>query len=1049
MRTIYKLSTFIISAIICCLVSSCTDDDIIGSNKIVEGKPTQVSLTFNVNTSEKIESRAAQSTYYEYLVQNIYIFIFNGDKRVALTQNYFEPIASTNYPEVITNYMNKEDANKNTQSSGTINFGAVSGSNMKICAIANIGTSNSQIDIATLDEINLYSELSQLAVSLNQETVSRGASFLMTGEETVSLEAEKKTEITIMLKRTDSKITFNVNAASENESITDMQFIPGKWRVVNVPTKTWVLPRTLTLGETLTEDKDATAKTDFFSIAGDNMPQFEGAVGNNENSGTFTFYMYENLKKPTDEITDDIIPGYTDTYEGNLKYALREKQDKITPEEDATLVPNQRFINGNYVYAPQYGTYVVFTGELTYTDKSDEDNPKYVIADVEYCVHLGHSGTNNVNDYSTLRNHHYTYNITITGVNSLIVEVDSNDGTNDQEERPGAEGDVVISSAQIINVDAHYDRAIFSLSEEEAKTIYFSVSTPWERGLDANGFASSGTLKDYKWVKFLINKEAEVTEQGFYAPYPGEQCYDGGKHETGTGGTSTAYGSDKTITLRDVRQLSKFLSNENNRNAVKNTDGKIYITAFIDEYLYFYNPLQDPLGSSTTYQGVTQGTNETSLAYWKNSVNQNDRMLHIVKAGDMKYSADGETSVSRSVVTFKQRPILTFYNVGADGLTSAWGTETINETPRMTVTRTNYPTNNNNDYAYSQILTSGSGKNEWSKVISSSEQYGLGTDDYNDPSYACALRNRDLDGDGIIDNNEVQWYLATIDQMSDLYVGEPAMPPYVHLYNEDNPDGTYSLGNNTYYATHYTTSSILSNSPKVYWAEEYGATSTYANSTGWGQSPQADGKHVVSLRCLRNLGMAYNSTDLPQDYISIKNGTPNISSNADRFNETDNEYHVCIDFLNPIAIRETFDNGQPLPYIELGILGSQDNSPYTEGFYVRKDFVETTWHNAYTNEIAMSSICPDGYRMPNQREMIIMTKYLDGWNYVKNYGAYTMFNGQVITTLRGDEEYGTFYYYTGGSNPHRIGRTKSNSYENAGSGGCAVRCVKDYVKPTE
>ena len=308
MRTIYKLSTFIISAIICCLVSSCTDDDIIGSNKIVEGKPTQVSLTFNVNTSEKIESRAAQSTYYEYLVQNIYIFIFNGDKRVALTQNYFEPIASTNYPAVITNYINKEDANKNIQSSGTINFEAVSGSNMKICAIANIGTSNSQIDMATLDEINLYSELSQLAVSLNQETVSRGASFLMTGEETVSLEAEKKTEITIMLKRTDSKITFNVNVASENESITDMQFIPGKWRVVNVPTKTWVLPRTLTLGETLTEDKDATAKTDFFSIAGDNMPQFEGTVGNNENSGTFTFYMYENLKKPTDEITDDIIP---------------------------------------------------------------------------------------------------------------------------------------------------------------------------------------------------------------------------------------------------------------------------------------------------------------------------------------------------------------------------------------------------------------------------------------------------------------------------------------------------------------------------------------------------------------------------------------------------------------------------------------------------------------------------------------------------------------------------------------------------------------------
>ena len=136
-----------------------------------------------------------------------------------------------------------------------------------------------------------------------------------------------------------------------------------------------------------------------------------------------------------------------------------------------------------------------------------------------------------------------------------------------------------------------------------------------------------------------------------------------------------------------MRQLSSFLADNTNRNNVKSNDGEIYITAFIDEYLYFYNPNNDPLGENTTYKGITQGTDNTSLSLWKQSVNQNDRMLHVVKAGDMKYSADGETSVSRSVITFKQRPILTFYNVNASGLTSAWGTETINETPKMTVNR--------------------------------------------------------------------------------------------------------------------------------------------------------------------------------------------------------------------------------------------------------------------------------------------------------------------------------------------------------------------------
>lgn len=1066
-------------ALALCGLAACSRDSVDEVVAVGDGNTANVKLNFSVNSSPEVETRAAQSTYYEYLVQNIYVFVFNGDSRVQLTQDFFEP-------GNITNYKNKEDGNNSQQSSGTINFGAISGSGLKICAIANIGTSNSVMgstvtratasdtgstgdgsgdvttdaDLAKLDAITSYTELKKLSVELKSNSIFRGASFLMTGEVTANLEANQTTVVTIPLSRTDSKITFNVKAAaSANSNISNMEFIPGKWRVVNFPVVSYVLPHIDTddAAKTLTEDKDATIDaSDFFSVSEAEAPQFEGTVGDDTNSGTFTFYMYENLKAPQKNIEGS----------GAAAYALREKQVKTNIDDTSvTGVAGQKYVNGDFVYAPKFGTYVVFTGELSYTQKDDKDNDQYVIADVEYCVHLGHDSDTYFDCYNTLRNYHYTYNVTITGVNSLVVEVDSDnnsDPDDDQEPRPGAEGDVVISASEIHNVDGHYDRALITLTAEEASNLLFSVSTPFERGVD--DMQNDAELKDYKWIKFLINSEVDVAYNS-YAAFPGEQCYDGGKSAQGVGATSGAY-NNETVVLRDIRQLSNYLR-------ANNPTGNVYITAFVDEYLYFYDPTTDNNVAtnddvtSTTYKGVTTA-DANGLLMWKQSVNTNDRMLHIVKAGDMKYSADGETSVSRSVVTFKQRPILTFYNVNADGLTSAWGTETINETPKMTVIRDDYPDAQDNYYLTSQyntalkeVTTSGNWWNPtttetwnvWADVISSAEQYGLG-DDFQDPSYACALRNRDFNGDGTINQNEVQWYLAALTQLSDLYIGEPAMPPYAHLFDAANPDGYY----NNYPATHYVTSTIKEvntsygkvTTPMVYWAEEYGASSGHANAIDWGQAP-LDGSNnaVVSVRCVRNLGKAYTDGTLPQDYILVSNGTPNISSNTNKFSATSNMYHINMDYLNPVALRQTYDNEGPLAYVNLGVTGSQDNSPYKFGFEVRNDYVTTNWWDAYSAEIKMESVCPLGYRMPNQREMFIMTKYLDGWNYTGNYGQYTMFNAQVITTASATE-YGVFTYFTGGSNPDRIGRTKGASLQEASNnvGSCVVRCVKDLNSAT-
>lgn len=1062
MKKIYNIA--LLASLALMGATSCIHDDLdyVGG---YEQNAGDLELTFVVEDSE-IVTRAAQSTYYEHAVQSIYVFVFNGDKRVELPDNPDDTNGNINFFDLdeIQDEHNKQNDADTEDSHGTLKLGTVSGSNMRICAIANIGTSNSVTraeistavseQVAKFDAITTYTQLKQLVLELGAESVQRGSSFLLTGEVPgVTLEANATTRVEIPLYRTDAKVTFNVTAAAADDSgFEDFKFIPQRWRVVNVPKATWALPRENLTGDTIIDngdELDATTADDLFFDSASAV--FEGKVNGTDNSGTFTFYMYENLKGAKAEAAS---------------YAMRELQQKTSVNEvaDYDPVPGQRSVNGDYVNAPERGTYVVFSGQLSYThtavDAESGSYEEFVMADVEYCVHLGHLSQSNFNDYKTLRNHHYTYNVTVTGVNDLIVEVEN--GENDPvERRPGAEGEVVMSASEVVAVDGHYDRALITLTPEEAKNILFAVKTPWERGLDTNNYYvdennnptdANTWVCDYKWVKFLINKDYNIDNDKF-APYPGEQCYDGGKTATGTAVESTAYGA--AVVLRDIRQLSNYLSA---LSAQQTLTDDIVVTAFIDEYLYYYDPRTDPVSTDltgTTYKGVTDltasdtDTDADALLLWKRSVNSSERMMHIVKKGDMNYSWDGETSLSRSVVTIQQQPIISVYNHMAQSLNTAWGSEVVNETPKMVVSRTSYDNiTTTNAYTEAQTLTSGSGNTNWASVISASERYGL-LGKYNDPSYACALRNRDLDGDGTIDQNEVLWYLASLDQMTDMWIADPAMPADKKLYDENNPDGYYVHGGYTYPASHYVTSTLKGgSSPWVYWAEEYGATSTHSSAIGWSQAPLSDGEAVVSLRCVRHFGQPYTSTEMPQDYITVTESTSSDST-------------IDLKYINPDALRTAPDSGAALAYAHVDDVG-ENNRPYI-GFFVQnasgKTWTATNatpWLDAYQGEVTGTDrVCPTGYRVPNQREMVLMSRAITSWTTNLEEDGYLMLNGQNINGRGGSKSFGEFYYYpqqtrigrvlVDDSNEDGIGNGASRLTINGDqySGSVYVRCVKD------
>ena len=69
-----------------------------------------------------------------------------------------------------------------------------------------------------------------------------------------------------------------------------------------------------------------------------------------------------------------------------------------------------------FEFAPKASTYIELTGWFENADKT-------VAADVRYYIHLGNFGKD-LNHFSVERDHHYTYNVTINGVDDIVVEVE-------------------------------------------------------------------------------------------------------------------------------------------------------------------------------------------------------------------------------------------------------------------------------------------------------------------------------------------------------------------------------------------------------------------------------------------------------------------------------------------------------------------------------------------------------------------------------------------------------------------------------------------------
>lgn len=982
------------------LLTGCDDDELVKQG--VVGRNVNAVLEFAAKDHSKIniKTRTTYELYYESMVRNMYVFVFaNGEK---IYGHYFNEadLDKTGNKEYWT-VSNMSSSNTGSQTNGTLHMSvpSVSGE-AEIVLVANIDLDFMNVSQERLGLIRTKSDLNELVVSLNQEIPDRNAGyFMMTGsQDKLTISADGKITVPggkIMLHRLDAKVEVNVrvnpNEKSNRQKVEE--FTPESWQVMNLPKSSHLVPNDEPLQ--LVEDS-------YFNLDPMNFETTENEVVNGTATGGilhgFSFYTLEN-KRSVD---------MKKSVGGN--YHNRDRRNKHNDPDDPDY-GSYNNENGMWEYAPELATYMIIKGELKMVVDPGLTSEQHLIADVTYYVHLGDFASDKDN-YDVVRNTHYKYTINIKGVNSIEVEVDTSNDNQEgiTEEQPGAMGHLYEAEEDIYTFDAHYGQRVYTIRALDVDTdnMTWYVRTPFGReGIplkDESGKEIYNDL-DYKWVEFMVNDK--VAGSNRYS--------DSNMH----------YPADKSRLLNVIDMLAmvktEVLAWREGRESMFDENGEIKFTIFVDEFYYDENPMNP---------------NDQDVL-WKKFVNQPNRLMHILCKNNR--SADDDSSVTGSILTIRQHSIQTPYNISQDrtDLNEAWGSETKDEINNLawfyhpderlekleSSHKPGYTPDNTSktDGLYNTAclinLVSGTGANKsinaalrWDTYIDYTENDVKLKDEYVSGLYSVLLRNRDLDGDGIIDPEELHWYIASLDQLCGLFIGDQGLSSEAQLYpieasREPNTPVSGGVFNGVYpWRLHVVSSTAWSqtagNVPTIVWAEEGASTGEY--QVHWGKPAYSP------VRCVRNLGMpSATSTTIrtaganyPEDLlVNVERPTGTISKNS--------VYRFDMRNMNKESLRAYYTTHELVPDNEYSSLARVYDG-FETGAHQQYTTATLSYNGLKTELETGGSPSPDGYRVPNIREGVIMHLYCDNTAWWGNN------EGTLVSSYYSFGYHGNRYDYVNG-----------------------------------
>lgn len=937
------------------IFSSCSEDvfDSIGVNS---GK--KVTLTIDVQQLTPKVIANTRATYTENALNNLQIFVFDGTDNNAKLKGY----------RYITHNANASDDTNLDQNGNAkeVSIKTTTGIST-IYAVANVPTAIYKIGnnskMPTAESSNVWSEddaqdrkidftlgdLKAIEFVRNQgEFDITEANFMMSGYYKEGAEctiAENDngsgyimgdSDPIINLYRVVSKISFTIKNLTENSETneSDIAFTPTSYQICNIPQ----IGALMKGSEMKAADFENTSELHYTTQA----------------TNSFEIYLPENLQK----CTSTNIQNWDD-------------------READSQTGDKSFTN-----APANATYVVLKGRYSSTFNKGKTGEYNRSADVTYYIHLGDFGTpttpvkDNM-DFNVERNCHYTYTVTVKGVNSIVVEAKK-----EGDYQYGAEGVVLdTSSGKMFTLDSHYEQVNMTFSQSEIQELVNAEKGYMFQVHDLNGTSNiitvtSGTDEEsissslngtsYDWVEFVDGKNQ------FYP------------------------GTSKTKGL--IKVLKELYNNRDNNSFW--TNGQKTYTCFINEN--YYNNRK-----------------------WSEYCNISPRTLYI--ANNVTVSEDNRSTYLTLKYGLSQYSIQTFYNKNKANDVIAYGCETVRDDNRqwkLDGTSTSECGFDHDATTVDLSISQSKGTNNWdglanmkSDIKNGSSYYNWDDITYTEAKMACMSRNRDLNGDGEITDDEIRWYCPSVNQYGGMWIGENAINEVkARLYQGDtktlaDPNGSYL---NRTGAEHYFTNT---NSATVFWAEEGMATGNeYAND-----------QKLKYIRCVRNLE-------------SNKSG---VNTSANTYYQYDNNI-IDVTRLDENALRTTYQTNELNPHNEREAIISNARSK----FEVATSSVEKT--GGYTMVEAVTdqnTLCNTSYtqdnsewRAPNQRELclIYIVGAFSNWSG-NNYGCRTKFSG--VTTNTDGTESGLRYSWQGGSG--NVNMSNFAKRNNATDGNIKLRCVKD------
>lgn len=883
MKKVMKLAYLLMGVAL--LLSSCSEDIFPGGSE--SNEDVTISLAYSDVSPRDIVVNSRATDAEERHLDNLYIYIFDGNgnlkgyKGIEGEANLIQNTSSTNKAQI---------TGIKTRSGESY-----------IYAVANISTGPYPVETssgtvaANKLPINLNEEtaraggydftldqLKALTFKRNNTTIDITSAFLMSG----AVQDGNLVNITtagtiasgdnaIRLSRIVSKVKFTIKAAN-------------------------------TVGVTRSFKLDT---YDIMNIAVDGS--LVGKIdGNSRNKTTNVNNNIGNTVRPNDVEND---AQFFEVYlPENLQDAVHNVTTQAAREDDSQSIPKE------FTNAPANGTYVVLKGKYEETTSSSTKS-----ADVTYYVHLGDC-TKDKNNYDVERNCKYTYNITVAGVEKIIVEAKKESGA----DQPGAEGVVLEYGAtgKNMTLDSHYEYMVMRFYQDDIQKLkragkgYFYQVYALGNHTDVINVGATTVGKDNgvdtSWIQFAI----KCRRDGSSSTYSEDKT---------NRGTACSYPGTNANDLYTVDKFLKYLYDNANSTSIWTggydyNKGSYYVdaTCFISE---------------NYYKNLT----------WNQYVNDVDKRAFYV-ANEVKTSNDGRSVYAQTQYGLTQYNIQTFYDRSKAGSITAYGCETINDEEGK-----GFSVNGGGSTYQS------AGSDTWNGRANMVADINTRTDTWkslkNNTSLikACMSRNRDLNGDGKISDDEIRWYAPTISQYIGIWIGEEIMSGESKLFNKAT--STLSTSNDPGCRMLYYSSTYNKN---TYFSEEGLAT----NHNDSAYPPKL-------VRCLRNLksnDVGYNRT--PAKYYTYESSVVTLNNVDEKALNTSGEQgelnaHTERSALNKPA--KKFKISKDKYYGERYKYG---NTWYWSGVTPTQEHVVDGTFKCYNNYEEGDK----KWRVPNQRELSVM-----------------------------------------------------------------------------